>query len=111
MLQRNRFAIFMLIVLAVSLPGCGGSGSGSKGGGSGLTGSVTGRVATLPSGGGTVTASIDGQNISAPVAADGSFSLPSVPPGVYTLVLPVIAIGRRCCRSRLSGKVDQCRCN
>ena len=65
---------------ALVLPGCGG-GSSSAGGGSG---SITGRLASSAAGG---TVRLDGTTISALVGSDGSFSLPSVPPGQYTLTV------------------------
>jgi hypothetical protein len=80
-------AIWVLpaLLLLTLLVGCGG-GSNSAGSAQ-QRGSVSGSVLSAMSTPGTaMTVSLDGKNISAPVAANGAFTLNNVPPGIYTLV-------------------------
>ncbi|MBI5833907.1 MAG: DUF2012 domain-containing protein [Armatimonadetes bacterium] len=70
-------ATLAALAIGALVAGCGSS----AGGGSGGNGRVTGRLTNAA--GGTVR--IEGTSLSCPVGADGSFSLPNVPPGEYTL--------------------------
>ncbi|MDQ2733133.1 MAG: hypothetical protein M3Y56_15885, partial [Armatimonadota bacterium] len=88
--------------LALLTAGCGGGGGGTPttptGPGSTTTmGTIRGQVNSLQfasATGGAAAASsqnlhvsLDGTNVSSPVNADGSFSLPSVPAGTYTVTV------------------------
>lgn len=88
MLCKPRIALWALAVLALALAGCGGSGHGTSSTGPTETGNVLGTInpASAASGSGTVTVSLDGANVTTQTAANGSFTLPNVPAGVYTLV-------------------------
>jgi hypothetical protein len=78
--MRGRILSALCAATCVALFGCGGSSGG--GGGNGGTGAVRGTLATNAAGG---TVRLEGTSYSATVGGNGSFILPGVPPGEYTL--------------------------
>ena len=79
---------FLAVLISAAVSGCGG-GSGSGGG----TGSISGRISelvALPAAGraadDAARISVEGTTLSVTTAADGSFSIQGVPPGLHTII-------------------------
>jgi len=85
MLRSYRLAIPLLLLFMGILTGCGGGGGTHTQN----IGSVRGTVdsSSLSSGASSVTVSMEGMNISAPVKSDGSFILENIAPGLHTMVV------------------------
>jgi hypothetical protein len=76
------------LVLLTLAAGCGGGGGGSTttgGGTSASVGTLSAKVTTAGVAVSTLQVSVDGQPVTAPIAADGSFTVPGLPPGDHVV--------------------------